>query len=45
MEEGVECMVELANANKEVVVLIKSIDTTAIKNISVSDNCAAVFIH
>ena len=36
MEEGVECMVELANANKEVVVLTKSTKDRA-------ENCATVF--
>ena len=38
MEEGVECMVELVNANKEVVVLTKSIDATVPE-----ENCTAVF--
>ena len=36
MEEGVECMVELASANKEVVVLTRSTNDLA-------ENCAAVF--
>ena len=36
MEEGVECMVELASANKEVVVLTRSTKDRA-------ENCAAVF--
>ena len=36
MKEGVECMVELAGANREVVVLTKSIKDRA-------ENCAAVF--
>ena len=36
MEEGVECMVELAGANREVVVLTKSIKDRA-------ENCAVVF--
>ena len=36
MEEGVECMVELAGANREVVVLTKSTKDRA-------ENCAAVF--
>ena len=36
MEEGVECMVELAGANREVVVLTRSTK-------DVAENCAAVF--
>ena len=36
MEEGVECMVELADVNKEVVVLTRSTEDRA-------ENCAAVF--
>ena len=36
MEEGVECMVELASANKEVVVLTRSTNDLA-------ENCATVF--
>ena len=36
MEEGVECMVELASANKEVVVLTRSANDLA-------ENCASVF--